>query len=181
LLADDDIILFNFSGCIKNQVRRLRMIKFIMITNNPDLARLAESSGVKRIFVDLERLGKKARQGHLDTYISNHSIEDVAKVKHALDSAELLVRLNPLNRDTDRDVEQAIINGADILMLPMFRTSDEVQEFVRIVDRRVKIIPLVETFDAVQSIDEIVNIRGGVRNLYRIKRFTPGYENGFYI
>ena len=136
------------------------MIKFIMITNSPGLAHMAESNGVGRIFVDLEQLGKKARQGHLSTHISNHSTDDVALVKYALEKSELLVRLNPLNEHTHSEVEQAINNGADILMLPMFRASDEVEEFARMVDRRVKIIPLVETNGAVESIKNVVNIQG---------------------
>ncbi len=136
------------------------MIKFIMITNSPGLAHMAELNGVGRIFVDLEQLGKKARQGHLSTHISNHSTDDVALVKYALEKAELLVRLNPLNKHTHLEVEQAINNGADILMLPMFRASDEVEEFARMVDRRVKIIPLVETNGAVESIKNVVNIQG---------------------
>lgn len=136
------------------------MIKFIMITNSPDLAHMAELNGVGRIFVDLEQLGKKARQGHLSTHISNHSTDDVALVKYALEKAELLVRLNPLNEHTHSEVEQAINNGADILMLPMFRASDEVEEFARMVDRRVKIIPLVETSGAAESIKNVVNIKG---------------------
>jgi len=148
------------------------MIKFIMITNSPDLAHMAELNGVGRIFVDLEQLGKKARQGHLSTHISNHSTDDVALVKYALEKAELLVRLNPLNEHTHLEVEQAINNGADILMLPMFRASDEVEEFARMVDRRVKIIPLVETIGAVESIKNVVNIKGvseiyiGLNDLY---------------
>ena len=136
------------------------MIKFIMITNSPGLAHMAELNGVGRIFVDLEQLGKKARQGHLSTHISNHSTDDVALVKYALEKAELLVRLNPLNEHTHSEVEQAINNGADILMLPMFRAGDEVEEFARMVDRRVKIIPLVETNGAVESIKNVVNIQG---------------------
>jgi len=136
------------------------MIKFIMITNSPGLAHMAELNGVGRIFVDLEQLGKKARQGHLSTHISNHSTDDVALVKYALEKAELLVRLNPLNENTHLMVELAINNGADILMLPMFRASDEVEEFARMVDRRVKIIPLVETNGAVESIKNVVNIQG---------------------
>ena len=148
------------------------MIKFIMITNSPDLAHMAELNGVGRIFVDLEQLGKKARQGHLSTHISNHSTDDVALVKYALEKAELLVRLNPLNEHTHLEVEQAINNGADILMLPMFRASDEVEEFARMVDRRVKIIPLVETSGAAESIKNVVNIKGvseiyiGLNDLY---------------
>ena len=136
------------------------MINFIMITNQPDLARLAETSGVGRIFVDLEHLGKKERQGHLDTHISNHTMDDVFRVKQVLEGAQLLVRLNPLHAQTHLEAEQAIDNGADILMLPMFRTGNEVEEFTRLVDGRVKVAPLVETFGAVQSIEDIVKIQG---------------------
>ena len=37
------------------------------ITNNPDVAVIAEESGVDRIFVDMEFIGKDIRQGGLDT------------------------------------------------------------------------------------------------------------------
>ncbi|MGI9317225.1 MAG: aldolase/citrate lyase family protein [bacterium] len=136
------------------------MINFILITNNPKLASQAEAAGVERIFVDLENLGKQERQGHLNTHIADHEIEDVAKVKSVLDHAELLVRLNPLNKATEREVEEAITHGADILMLPMYRTVEEVSEFVGMVDSRVKVIPLLETSGAAQSIDDVVKVRG---------------------
>jgi hypothetical protein len=136
------------------------MIKFILISNDPILASRAEKAGIGRIFVDLERLGKKERQGHLDTHITNHTIDDVAKVKSRLDQAELLVRLNPLNEATPREVEEAIVQGADILMLPMYRTDTEVMEFVKMVDGRAKVIPLLETSAAVQSIRNVVQVPG---------------------
>jgi hypothetical protein len=136
------------------------MIKFILISNDPILASRAEKAGIGRIFVDLERLGKKERQGHLDTHITNHTIDDVAKVKSRLDQAELLVRLNPLNEATPREVEEAIVQGADILMLPMYRTDTEVMEFVKMVDGRAKVIPLLETSAAVQSVRNVVQVPG---------------------
>jgi len=136
------------------------MIRLILITKNPELARQAETAGVERIFVDLEKLGKLERQGHLNTHIADHMIDDVANVKSVLDHAELLVRLNPLNGNTHREVEEAIAQGADILMLPMYQTGEEVSEFVRMVDDRVKVIPLLETVGAVQSIKDVVKIRG---------------------
>ena len=148
------------------------MIKFIMITNNPVLAKHAESCGVGRIFVDLELLGKKERQGHLDTLISNHSMADVKKIRSNISRAELLVRLNPLNEITDQEIDQAVSAGADMLMLPMFRRADEVRKFVKMVDGRAQVIPLVETYAASQAIEDIVQIAGvseiyiGLNDLY---------------
>lgn len=136
------------------------MIKFILITNDPKLATHAENCGVGRIFVDLEVLGKQERQGHLDTFISNHKAADVAKVKNALKSAELLVRLNPIHEGTEEEVENAIAAGADLLMLPMFRTSEEVSRFSSIVAGRARVVPLVETLDGANCLDEVVKVPG---------------------
>ena len=136
------------------------MIKFILITNDPDLAVFAESCGVKRIFVDLERLGKKERQGHLDTLISQHSIDDAKKIKSKLKSSELIVRLNPLNAESQKEVEAAIDAGADYLMLPMFRKAQEVISFLSMVNGRTGVIPLVETRGAADSLSDIVALPG---------------------
>lgn len=141
------------------------MIKYMLITNDPHAAVYAESCGVKRIFVDLERHGKFERQGHLDTLISRHSIEDVAKVKKQLLKADLLVRLNPLHADSEQEVEQAIDAGADLLMLPMFRTANEVRLFCDLVADRVAVVPLVETYEATQALVEIVHV-SGVSEIY---------------
>lgn len=136
------------------------MVKFILITNEPDLASYAEDCGVSRIFVDLERLGKVERQGHLDTLISKHSMDDVAKVKAKLKNADLLVRLNPLHDNSRAEVDAAVQAGADTLILPMFRSAEEVEAFCQLVDGRVGVMPLVETLGAAQSIDQIVKIEG---------------------
>lgn len=138
------------------------MIKYMLITNDPELACHAETYGVGRVFVDLERLGKLERQGHLDTFISSHSMADVAKVKARISKAELLVRLNPLNDDSKQEIDEAIAGGANLLMLPMFYSADEVRSFVDMVDGRVGVMPLVETYEAALSIDEIVGISGVV-------------------
>jgi hypothetical protein len=138
------------------------MIKFMLITNDPELAQFAETCGVGRVFVDLEQHGKQERQGHLDTFISGHLMADVAKVKAKLSQADLLVRLNPLYSDTQREVDEAIMAGADLLMLPMIREAEEVRCFADLVNSRVGVIPLVETIAAANDIDEIVNIPGVV-------------------
>jgi hypothetical protein len=135
-------------------------MKYILITNEPDLAEKAEQFGVSRIFIDLEQLGKFERQGHLDTFISSHSMADVAKVRARLSKAELLVRLNPLNENTKQEIDEAIEGGADILMLPMFHHASELRSFSEMVGRRAGVMPLLETYSATQEIDEIVTIPG---------------------
>ena len=47
-------------------------LKLMYITNNTEIAKIAEKSGVDRIFVDLETVGKQERQGGVNTVQSHH-------------------------------------------------------------------------------------------------------------
>ena len=138
----------------------------MLITNDPELAGYAESCGVARIFVDLEQNGKLERQGHLDTLVSRYTMNDVSIVGAAINNAELLVRLNPLHDDTRVEVERAIEAGADLLMLPMFHSAEEVIIFSELVNGRAGVIPLVETYSAAQAINENRTNFWCNRNLY---------------
>lgn len=141
-------------------------LKLMYITNKKEIAQIAETAGVDRIFVDMEYIGKSDRQGGMDTVQSHHTVEDVKRIKGAIEKAELLVRINPIHvsteeyYSTEEEVEEVIAAGADIIMLPFFKTAYEVEKLVDIVAKRAKIMPLVETPEAVSSIDEIVNIKG---------------------
>lgn len=139
-------------------------LKFMYITNSPEIAQIAESAGVDRIFVDMEYIGKSDRQGGMDTVQSHHTLEDIKKVSKAIKKAELLVRVNPIHEATDKyisskeEIDKAIENGAQILMLPYFKTVEEVKTFIEIVAGRVKVMPLLETPEAVECIDEILKL-----------------------
>ncbi len=135
-------------------------IKLIYITNNEDVARIAQNSGVDWIFLDLEVRGKATRQGGLNTVKSNHSIEDVQKLKGALTTAELLVRVNPLYDGSQQEIDSVIENGADIIMLPYFKTKEEVEAFTWYVQGRAKTCLLLETAQAVDIIDSILSVKG---------------------
>lgn len=135
-------------------------MELLYITNDVEVAKNAEISGVDIIFIDLEKKGKMARQGHLDTVISNHSIEDVEKIRKELKTAKLLVRINPLDNESPLEIEQVIKYGADIIMLPMFKTAEEVREFIKLVKGRAEICLLLETSQALCRIDEILEISG---------------------
>ena len=84
------------------------MLRLFFITNSAEIAAFAFRHGVDRIFVDLEVDGKLARQGHLSTVISHHSLDDVGVVRRAVPDAELMVRVNPIGRNTVHEVDGAL-------------------------------------------------------------------------
>ena len=55
------------------------MLNLMYITNNPEIALVAQSCGVDRIFVDMEYIGKYERQGGMDTVQNHHTVTDVKK------------------------------------------------------------------------------------------------------
>ncbi|MFN4354450.1 aldolase/citrate lyase family protein [Parvibaculum sp.] len=128
----------------------------LLITVSPDVALHAESCGVDSIFVDMESRGKAERQGHLDTHRAEHTLDDVARLAPLLTRSELLVRLNPIWEGTAGEVEGAVVAGADRLMLPMFRTPDDVEVFKNIVAGRVPVTLLVETAAALSRLPSIL-------------------------
>ena len=142
------------------------MLKLMYITNRPEIARIAEAAGVDRIFVDMEYLGKDARQRGLDTVKSHHTVQDASAVKAALTSADLLVRVNSIHDampdipSSRKEIDSAVDAGADVLMLPYFKTVDEVRTFLKLVDGRAKTMLLFETPEAVSLADEILALPG---------------------
>jgi len=130
------------------------------ITNKEEIAQIAEKSGVDWIFIDLEINGKVERQGHLDTVISRHHIEDVKKVKQALTKSKLLVRVNPIYDGSEEEINTVINDGADIVMLPFFKSKEEVSKFIGYVNGRATTCFLCETPEAVKKIDDILSVKG---------------------
>jgi hypothetical protein len=135
-------------------------MNFMIIENDLELIKKYDSIGVDRIFIDLEILGKKERQGHLDTVISNHSIEDIKNIKPYLKNSKLLVRINPINMNSRLEIDTCIGYGADIIMLPMFKTKKEVETFISFVNKRAKVCLLLETTQALCRIDDILELNG---------------------
>ncbi|ASI86349.1 MULTISPECIES: aldolase/citrate lyase family protein [Bacillus cereus group] len=135
-------------------------LKLMYITNQEEVAKIAEKSGVDWIFIDLEINGKDARQGHLDTVISRHSINDVGKIKKVLKKSKLLVRVNPIYDGSEDEINRVIQDGADIVMLPFFKTKEEVETFVKFIDDRAEVCLLCETAEAVENMDDILKVQG---------------------
>ena len=142
------------------------MLKLMYITNRPDIAQIAETAGADRIFVDMEFIGKDQRQKGLDTVKSHHTIDDVRVIKNAVESAQVLVRVNPIHDalpdypSSGDEIDGAVAAGADIVMLPFFKTVAEVRSFLDFVGGRTRTMLLVETPEAVAQIDDILALPG---------------------
>lgn len=136
------------------------------ITNKPAVAEIAEQAGVDWIFLDMEFIGKDARQGGLDTVQNHHTVKDVANIKAAVKKAKLLVRVNPIHDalpdypSSKDEIDATIKAGADIVMLPFFKTVEEVSQFISYVDGRAKTLLLMETVEAANLVDEILEVPG---------------------
>ena len=129
--------------------------ELLMIVDDGEVARYVADHGVSWLFVDLEHLGKQERQGHLDTWKSRQTVGDVSRIREAAPQARLLVRVNPLHDGSADEIGAVVARGADAVMLPMFRTCDEVARFVDLLAGKAEAIPLVETAGALNAIPQI--------------------------
>ena len=141
-------------------------LKLMYITNRPEIAVIAEQYGVDRIFVDMEYIGKDLRQGRLDTVQNHHTVRDVRNIRAVISKAELLVRVNPIHEATDEytsseeEINAVIEAGADIIMLPYFKTVEEVYRFLSIVNGRTGTMLLLETKEAAAILDILLTMKG---------------------
>lgn len=141
------------------------MLTLMYITNSPDVAKIADRAGVDRIFIDLEQYGKQKRQGNWDSVKSKHSIEDIPRVKSVLKNAELLVRTDPVFDGLEEEIEGVLSHSPDVVMLPYFKTVEEVEKFLSMVGGRARTSLLVETKEAQEKLDEILSL-GGIDEIH---------------
>lgn len=141
-------------------------MKLMYITNNPVVARIAENAGVDWIFIDMEVIGKAFRQSGLNTVQNHHTVDDIKRIRKAVKKSKLLVRVNPIHDAVDNypsskdEIDASIEAGADILMLPYFKTVEEVKTFIHLVNGRAKTLLLLETVEAANLIDKILEVPG---------------------
>jgi len=136
------------------------MLKLMYITNNLDVALVAQRYGVDRIWIDLETEGKEERQRGLDTVKSKHTISDIYKIKPFLTTSKMLVRINPWSERSPKEIDDVIKAGADIIMLPMWKSVSEVKKFINSVNGRCKTLLLLETIAAEMCLDEVLSLQG---------------------
>lgn len=160
-------------------------LRLMYITNDPNVALIAEEAGVDQIFIDMEYIGKNLRQGGMNTVQLHHTPDDVRMVKNVLSKAEVLVRVNPIHDRTElysssqEEIEEVIQSGADSIMLPYFKTIDEVKSFIDMVAGRAETVLLLETPEAADAIESIMDIPGIDRIHIGLNDLSLGYHKSF--
>lgn len=140
-------------------------LKLMYITNSPEIALIAEKYGVERIWIDLEILGKEERQRGMNTVKSQHTVEDIKRIKPLLTTSEVLVRVDPWNENSQEEIDDVVSAGADMIMLPMWKSVAEVTNFLNAVDGRCKTTLLLETQEAAECLDEVLE-KGGMDEIH---------------
>lgn len=160
-------------------------LKLMYITKEPKNAQIAEAAGVDRIFVDMEYIGKDERQKGVDTVKNHHTVEDVQKIRNTITKSELLVRVNPIHEASEiyesskEEIDAVIKAGADIVMLPFFKTVEEAQTFIKLVNGRAVTMLLLETPEAVEIVDRIIEQPGLDEIFIGLNDLSRGYKKEF--
>lgn len=135
-------------------------LTLLYITNNPEVALIAQKAGVDRIWIDLETLGKEERQVGMNTVKSKHSVGDIKKIKPLLTTSKMMVRVNPLYDGSKKEIDNVIEAGAEYIMLPMYRTKEDVEQFISMVNGRAKVMLLLETIEAEKNLESYIDLPG---------------------
>ena len=156
--------------------------KLTLISRDLAVIKAADAAGIDRIGIDIERLGKRERQGHLGTRISDHELEDLRVVAANVKHADVFIRVNPLHSGTRAEVERAIVLGATVMMLPYFTTAREVAAYVDMVAGRATVVLLLETAAAAARLHELVAVPGiaeilvGLNDLHLSMKLASHFE-----
>jgi hypothetical protein len=128
--------------------------QLLLFSTDPRFIRPAVASGVDGIIVDWERLGKEERQAGADTQIGADNLEDLERVRTCTE-ALVVCRVDRFGPTSEREVEAAIRAGVDEILLPLVRSTEEVEAVLSLVDGRCGVGILVETVAAVRSATEL--------------------------
>lgn len=182
----------------QNQHENLELVLF---ENDPKSALQHIQFGIESFLVDLELIGKDIRQMGFNTEINPGTMDDVRALSN-ISQARIWCRLNRFGSHTAYEVEEAIVRGAAVLILPMATTLQEVKDFLSLVGSRCESCIMIETQEGVRFAHELeampidsiffglndYAICAGSRNIFEaiengtleaVMRSTPTKRSGF--
>jgi len=127
-------------------------MKLFLFTTDLNFSQKTENAGIDSIIVDWEVSGKEERQKRADLEINADTPEDVERLSKEL-KIPITVRINSFGDHTQKEIDCALKYGARILMLPMAKTLDEVNNFLAMVDGRAQTIIQIETPELVFQVE----------------------------
>ncbi|WP_245821241.1 aldolase [Geodermatophilus pulveris] len=126
----------------------------LLFTVDPAWGADVVAAGAAGIVVDWERRGKHRRQLGEGTQINDDTPADLSRMRAATDGL-LVCRLNGFGPWTPAEVDDAVARGADELLLPMVRTTEQLDRTLDAVAGRCGLGILVETQDGVARAAEL--------------------------
>ncbi len=125
-------------------------MKMFLFTADVEQALLATRSGVDGVMLDWEKkpAGYDKTRGELD------SVEDLRRLSERLELC-VAVRINGDQRDLSAEVQLALENGAQYIMLPMARNADDVSRFFDCIGGRAKTIVQIETTELLEELSDL--------------------------
>jgi hypothetical protein len=123
--------------------------QLLLFAHTPTIAAAAETAGVDGLVVDWELRGKDERQAGFDTEINAHTREHLRSVRGAT-TLPIVCRLNGYGPWTSEEIEAALGDGADELLLPMVRRAEDAARTLDAVRGRAGVGVLIETNEAVR-------------------------------
>lgn len=135
----------------------IRALNLMLFTHDPELAKQAEGAGIDRIVIDFEFKGKNSRQLGYHLEVNKATLTELRAIRKAI-SIPIVARINPISEKSCAEIDALISEGADILMLPMFRTIEEVNQFLNLAGDRVAKNLLFETRDSVEIASELKHL-----------------------
>jgi hypothetical protein len=123
-------------------------VDLFLFTVNPSWGRDVVAAGAAGIVVDWERRGKARRQLGEGTQINEDTPDDLSRMRAAT-TGRLLCRINGYGPWTAGEVDEAVRRGADEILLPMVRTTEQADRTLELAAGRCGVGILIETQDAV--------------------------------
>lgn len=129
----------------------------MLFTHDPELSRKAEQAGIDRIVVDFEFRGKEERQSGYHLEVNKATLDDLRRIRRSVE-IPVVARINPLSSESGEEIKAVISEGANIVMLPMFRTVSEVTDFLKMTGSGVRTNLLFETKASVNIAPEVASM-----------------------
>lgn len=111
---------------------------------------------MRHFIVDWENKGKVERQQGFDTQINVHGVAELRALRRAVGGV-VSCRVNSLGPWTAQEIDDALAAGATTLFLPMVKSPEQVEIFLRQLDGRAQAAILVETPQACACARELAD------------------------
>ena len=150
------IIFFSLKNYLKILINGKKLVKLILSNNTNIISQLNDKNNI--IFIDFEFLGKKKRQSSMNSFISEHRLSDLDEIRKKFPKSKLLIRLNPYNKNSKVEINSILKYKPNFIMLPNYKSIDEIKSFFNLIPKNVKLILLCENKLAIESIPHLIDL-----------------------